>query len=185
MRYAKKQAKKQRKPLRVMFQDEARFGRINRPKKCWAPAKVRPIVKSQIVRQYTYSYGAFSPKDGICDLLILPLMTIKAMNIFLEELSNRHKDEFIFLICDKASNHSTKGVKVPENMMLFHTLSHSPELNPSENIWDDMREKFFGNVVFNSMDAVEDKLVEASLFYENNPETVKSITGFNWIVNTL
>jgi hypothetical protein len=35
------------------------------------------------------------------------------------------------------------------------------------------------------MDAVEDKLVEASLFYENNPETVKSITGFNWIVNTL
>jgi hypothetical protein len=66
-----------------MFQDEARFGRINKPRRCWAPQKVRPIVKSQIIRQYTYSYGAFSPLDGACDLLILPTMTIQAMNIFL------------------------------------------------------------------------------------------------------
>ena len=58
-----------------MFQDEARFGRINKPKKCWSPKEVRPIVKSQIIRQYTYSYGAFSPKDGNCDFLILPSMT--------------------------------------------------------------------------------------------------------------
>lgn len=168
-----------------MFQDEARFGRINKPRKCWAPAKVRPIVKSQIIRQYTYSYGAFSPKDGVCDLLILPFMTINAMNIFLEELSIRHKNEFILLICDNATNHSIRGTKIHENIIILHIPSCSPELNPSENIWDDMREKFFGNYAFNSMDSVEEKLIEASLFYENNPETVKSIAGWDWIVNTL
>jgi transposase len=168
-----------------MFQDEARFGRINKPRKCWAPKGVRPIVKSQIIRQYTYSYGAFSPKDGDCTLLILPSMTNKAMEAFLEELSIRHKDEFILLVCDKAPNHRKTGVKVPENILLFHLPPYSPELNPPEHIWDDMREKFFGNKAFNSMDAVEDKLVEASLFYENNPEIVKSIAGFDWIINTL
>lgn len=168
-----------------MFQDEARFGRINKPRKCWAPKGVRPVVKSQIIRQYTYSYGAFSPKDGKSVLLILPSMTIPVMNIFLKELSERHKDEFILLICDQATNHMRGGLKTPENIIIFHIPPHSPELNPSEHIWDDMREKFFGNKVFNSMDAVEDKLVEASLFYENNPGIVKSTTGFDWIVNTL
>lgn len=168
-----------------MFQDEARFGRINKPRRCWAPPKVRPLVKSQIVRQYTYLYGAFSPKDGICDLLILPSMTIKVMNIFLEEISIRHKDEFIVLFCDKAANHSTKGIKIPDNIIIFHIPPYSPELNPSENIWDDSREKFFSNYAFNSMDTVEEKMIEAALFYEGNPNIVKSITGFKWIVNSI
>ena len=33
-------------------------------------------------------------------------------------------------------------------------------------IWDDMREKFFANIVFESMDAVENKISEACLHYE-------------------
>ena len=168
-----------------MFQDEARFGRINKPMRCWAPAKVRPIIKCQIVRQYTYLYGAFSPKDGVCDLLILPSMTIQSMNAFLEELSIRHKNEFILLICDKATNHGRRGLKIPKNIIIFHLPPYSPELNPSEHMWDEMREKYFGNHAFNSMDAVEEELIKASLFYEGNSETVKSITGYDWIVNTL
>jgi hypothetical protein len=76
-----------------MFQDEAKFGRITYPRKRWAPAKFRPVVKKQVVRQYTYSYGAFSPLDGICDFLILPDMNTYSMNIFLEELSIRHPEE--------------------------------------------------------------------------------------------
>jgi transposase len=162
-----------------MFQDEARFGRINKPKRCWAPPKNRPKIKSQMVREYTYIYGAFSPKDGVCDILILPKMQLEAMNIFLEEISFRHKDEFILLICDKAPNHSLKGLNIPDNIVIFHIPPYSPELNPSENMWDDSREKFFSNYAFNSMDAVEKKLIELSLFYESNPNIVKSITGFD------
>ena len=44
-----------------------------------------------------------------------------------------------------------------------------------------MREKFFTNLVFNSMDDVEDKVEEAMIYYHKNKEIVKSITGFNWI----
>jgi len=48
-------------------------------------------------------------------------------------------------------------------------------------MWDEIREKFFTNLVFNSINDVEDKLEEAMIFYDKNPETVKSITGFNWL----
>lgn len=32
------------------------------------------------------------------------------------------------------------------------------------------------------MDAVEEKLIEAMLHFENNPKTVQSISGYKWIV---
>ena len=73
-----------------MFQDEARFGRINDPKRCWSPKRTRPTVGKQIIRQYTYAYGAVSPRDGAADFLILPVMTAVAMKVFLDELARRH-----------------------------------------------------------------------------------------------
>jgi transposase len=168
-----------------MFQDEARFGRITDPKRCWAPKGIRPIVKKQFIRQYTYLFGAFSPLDGENDLIILPATSLKTMSIFLEILSDRHKDELILLFCDKASFHGKKGLKIPENIIIEHIPSCSPELNPSENMWDEIREKYFGNVVFKSLDGVEDKLVEAALFYEANPQIIESITGWDCIINSM
>ena len=165
-----------------MFQDEARFGRITDLKKCWAPKGIRPEVFSQIVREYTYVYGAFSPKDGMSDLLILPFMDSACMNIFLQEIASRHKDEFVMMIIDGAPCHSDGVLKMPDNILLITLPPYCPQINPSENMWGDMREKFFPNVVFDSMDGVEERLEEACRFYENNPEIVKSVTGFNWIV---
>jgi len=63
--------------------------------------------------------------------------------------------------------------------------AHCPELNPTEHIWDEIREKFFPNLIFDSMAAVERKLIESLLFLESNPELVQSITGFKWIVDVL
>ena len=48
-------------------------------------------------------------------------------------------------------------------------------------MWDEMREKFFTNLVFDSMDTVEDKIEEAMIYYDKNKGIVKSITGFKWI----
>jgi len=58
--------------LRLMLQDEGRFGRISMLRRCWAPRGVRPCVPSQIVREYTYAYAAVSPHDGTMESLILP-----------------------------------------------------------------------------------------------------------------
>jgi transposase len=179
------QANQQGKSLRIMFQDEARFGRITDPKRCWSPKGFRPIVQKQFVREYTYLFGAFSPLDGVNDLIILPEVSFKAMNIFLEILSNRHPDDLILLFCDQASFHRNKELSIPKNIIIRHIPPYSPELNPSENMWGEMREKYFGNYAFKSLKAVEDRLVETSIFYENNPKIVQSITGFDWIVNTL
>jgi hypothetical protein len=40
----------------VLFEDEARFGRMSRPLAYWAPQGMRPEVKTQMVRQYDYVF---------------------------------------------------------------------------------------------------------------------------------
>jgi hypothetical protein len=81
--------------------------------------------------------------------------------------------------------HSEMALSLPDNMMTETLPAHCPELNPMEHIWDEVREKFFPNLVFDSMAAVERKLIEAILFLECSSKIVQSITGFKWIVDVL
>jgi hypothetical protein len=49
------------RPRRIVFQDEARFGRVVRIRRCWAPAPLGPKVANGYERQFVYVYGAVSP----------------------------------------------------------------------------------------------------------------------------
>ena len=182
---AQQQAEKQGKKLKVFFQDEARFGRINRPQRCWAPLGIRPEVPAQIIREYTYVYGAISPESGEACYLILPSMDRYCMTTFLQELSRRYADDFLLLVYDGAPCHSEGALTIPENIMILTLPPYSPQLNPVENNWHEMREKFFHNAAFDSMDEVEGQLVKACNYYEANPEILCSLAGWDWIINTL
>jgi len=60
---------------------------------------------------------------------------------------------------------------------------YSPQLNPTEHIWDEVREKWFANTVFDDLDGVEDRLEESLVYLEQNKSLVASITGFDWIIS--
>ena len=168
--------------MRVMFEDEARFGRINDPRHCWAPYPMRPLVKAAIVQEFTYAFAAVSPHDGILDTLILPEVSTKAMNIFLREVADRHPHEFVLMIMDSAGWHKARALIIPENMHILYLPPYSPELNPVEYLWDNLREKEFPNKLFNNMDMLELHLMGGLHKMENDPEQVKSITGWQWII---
>jgi transposase len=167
-----------------MFADEARFGRMNRPRPCWAPTGMRPRVASQLIREYTYLYGAVCPRDGTCVFLIMPASDTECFQIFLDILAKKFSGQHILLFVDGAPNHRCDDLVIPANIMLHFLPPYSPELNPQENLWDEIREKIFKNYALKSMDEVCDKLVEAALYIERNPELVKSITSFPYIVKS-
>ena len=173
------------KNFRLMFQDEAGFGRINKPKRCWCTKQVRPIVPCHRVREYVQVYGAVSPLDGEMFSLVLPSCNTECMNIFLDELSKRYLNDYILLVADNAAWHKSKELKIPENIEIFPLLPYTPELNPIEMIWDELREKFFRNELFSTLNNVVDRLCEGLLYLQNHNKIVKSITGWNWIVNSI
>ena len=164
-----------------MFQDEARFGCISDPRRCWAPPGVRPVVGAHVVRQYTYAFAAVNPHDGTLDSLILPAVNATTMSLFLEEVAARHPDEFLLLVLDGAGWHQAADLKIPANMRLVRLPPYSPELNPAEHLWEEIREKWFANLVFRELDGVEDVLEDALRTLENDPKRVASLAGFDWI----
>ena len=168
-----------------MFADEARFGRMNRPRPCWAPHGVRPQVASQLIREYIYLYGAVCPQDGSCVYLIMPTSNTACFQSFLNVLSRRFARQDILLVLDGAPNHRCRDLMLPDNIALLFLPPYAPELNPKENLWDEIREKIFRNYALKSIDAVHRKLEEAILYIERNPKLVKSITSFPYIVKSL
>jgi transposase len=168
-----------------MFEDEARFGRISDPRRCWAPAGVRPEVHTQIVREYEYAFAAVCPHDGTLDTLVLPSVNAEAMSVFLAEVSQRHANEFLVMVLDGAGWHRAKRLQIPSNMQLVRLPPWSPQLNPVEHVWDEVRGKWFANRVFASMDAVEEQLLTALKTLEGQMARVASLTGFDWIKNVL
>ena len=85
-----------------MFADEARFGRMNRLRPCWAPIGTRPEVAAQLIREYIYLYGAVSPKDGTCVYLIMPRSDTACFQAFLNVLSRKFASQDILLVLDSA-----------------------------------------------------------------------------------
>jgi transposase len=173
------------KPLKLFFQDESRFGRISQTIRCWSPIGQRPVVPSQIVREYMYAYGAVCPQDGSFTSLILPDMRTECLNIFLAELSSRHPDHHLLVVLDGAASHRSGELELPDNMTLLPLPPYSPELNPQENVWGQIKQEGFYNRVFDSLDAVEEQLVRVLRQFEQQAQRLKKLTAFDWIINAL
>ena len=138
----------------------------------------------QLIREYVYLYGAVCPKDGTCVYLIMPTSDTPCFQAFLDVLSRKFARQYILLVLDGAPNHHSDELVVPDNISLLFLPPYAPELNPKENLWKEIREKIFKNYALKSMDAVHQKLSEAVLYIERNPQIVKSITSFPYIAKS-
>jgi len=106
------------------------------------PTGIRPKVASQLIREFTYLHGPVSPKDGACCYLIMPAADTECFHIFLDALAKRFARQYILLFVDGAANHSGSNLVTPANIKLAFLPAYSPELNPQESLWDEIREKF-------------------------------------------
>ena len=172
------------RPIKLFFQDEARFGRIDNIGSCWVPKGSRALVGSQIVREYTYLYGAFCPETGDSASLILPYANGDCMNIFLKTMSEKFPNYRIILGMDNASWHSSE-IDIDNIVPLFQP-AHSPEVNPAERVWKHIRENGgFKNRTFDNLNEVELALCAFANDVLTDKETIKSLTGFPWILKAI
>jgi len=136
-------------------------------------------VLQQKVRQYRYMFGAVEPMTGDSCFRIYSHCDTVVMNHYLQELSENFKDDYILLICDNAAWHKSAGLHIPNNIEIMHIPPYTPEMNPIEQIWDELREKYFANQIFDSLEKVVDRLCDAVCSLLN--EVIISITYRNWV----
>jgi putative transposase len=167
--------------IRIMFMDEAGFGRINDLAACWAKAGTRPIVASLRVREYMYVYGAVDPCDGKSAFIIAPKCNTDWTNEFLNVVSKMFANDYILMCADNASWHKSKALKLPDNIYPFYLPPRTPEMNPIEQLWKEIRKNDFKNTFFKTLDKVVDQLcVSLNSLTE---ETIMSVTGQKWVLS--
>lgn len=141
-----------------MYQDEAGFGRISKIGKDWAPKGVRPHVHSHYIREYRYCYGAVDAHTGESFFIIAGGCNTDWMNVFLKQLSEAYTDDYILLVMDNAVWHKSSTLEKSHNIGLEFIPSYTPELNPIEQVWAEIRKRGFKNKAFKTLDDVINKL---------------------------
>lgn len=169
----------------VVFMDEGRFGRISNLTDCWAPAPVRPKVPRQVVRQSLYAFAAVAPSRGEMVHRLSPKCNTAAMSLFLLDMLMEWPNDPILLILDGAGWHKAKALPVAERLRLWHLPPYSPECNPSEHIWDEIREKVFANEFFATLDDVEVRLKTQLEELAADASRLRSLTLFPWVESGL
>ena len=159
--------------IRLMFMGEAGFGRISEPASCWAPPGVRPVVPCQMVREYMQVFGAVDPISGDNFYIIAPKCNTEWMTRFLQELSTEFSNDYMLLCMDNAVWHKSRGLVIPDNIRPFYILPRTPEMNPIEQLWPEVR-RDFKNKLFHTLSDVVDQLCETLNSLTNS--LVKSVT---------
>jgi len=168
--------------IRLMFEDEAGFGRINKPKYCWCFPGHRPTVPCHHIREYRYAYGAVEPLTGESCFIVTNGCDTVFTGVFLRHLSEQFPNDYILLACDQATWHKSMLLDVPDNIRLFYLPPYTPEMNPIEQIWTEIRKRGFRNQAFNTLDDVIDRLCDT--ICSLSCDTISSITKRIWMLST-
>lgn len=179
----------ERGAVRLFFQDEAYFCRVSVPKYCWAAKGVRPIIHSQRVAQGIEVFGAVEPETGGFFYNVTdkerPVVKEKGeksrlMNDFMQKLCDKYPNDLIVLVCDNAGWHKSQYTETPERLTLLHIPPYTPEMNPIEQLWREIRTSGFHNKYFKTIEKTETKLrVTINML---PIEKIKTITQRKWIM---
>lgn len=160
----------------LYFQDESRFGLFTRNGRRLTARGVKPVCPYHHKFENTYLYGAFSPITGSSLLLELPQCNTDWFQAFLNELSVLDKEEFKIVILDNGAFHKAKRLVIPENIALLFLPPYSPELNPAEKVWQEMK-KHLCMKVFKTLQELQKEL-DHIIDERITPDKVKSLTSF-------
>jgi DDE superfamily endonuclease len=105
-------------------------------------------------------FGAVCPARGVEAALALPYADTEAMQLHLDEISNRVAEcAHAVLPLDRAGWQTTNNLDVPENVTPIFLPSRAPELNPV--VWQYLRSNWLSSRVFENYDAIIDAACQA------------------------
>lgn len=168
--------------IEAWAQDEARLGRLPILRRVWAPIGKRPVAEVHRRYEWLYVYGFVHPVSGRVAWFILPNMRTTTMNIALERFAEEvgaGQGKQVVLFIDGAPSHTSSSLEVPDGIHLVYQPSDIPEVQPSERLWPLIREAV-ANKVFDSLDALEDALIERCRELDRLAEVIRAHTLFHW-----
>ncbi len=134
--------------------------------------------------KWTYLYAAVEPTSGESFCLYLPGMDDGCLEIFLGELSKAYPDHHLLVVLDGAPSHRSEQITHPENISLIMLPPYSPELDPAERWFLEVRRKL-SNRTFETVALLQEALSQTLEPYCEDPALLKRLSGYSWWVEAV
>lgn len=143
---------------------------------------VKPIAEVQWPRQAIWLYGIVSPGTGESFFFEYSHLDKICFEDFLHRISETFPQYLNVIQMDGAPAHIAQDIEIPDNIVLLFQPPHSPELNPIERLWLDLKIDLRG-MNFSNLDQL--RLVVSEILESMTPEWIASLTGYDFILRAL
>jgi transposase len=158
-----------------------RIGQRGTLTRIWARKGTRPRIVRQQKSESAYIFGAFCPEQDSSVGLVLPHANTQTMHLHLKTISDavpvgRHA----VLVLDQAGWHTTSKLPLFHNLSLLSLPAYSPELNPAEQVWQQLRDRHLANRCFKDYDHIVDACCDAWNKFTTIPGAIRSLCSRKW-----
>lgn len=141
-----------------------------------------PVAQVKWQFEWLWLYAFVQPETGQTYWWILPYVNNKLFSRVLADFA-RHfgigSHKRVALIVDQTGWHTSGKVEIPEGIHLIPLPPYSPELQPAERLWTLTNEPV-ANRSFETLDELEEVLVQRCQMLLKQPEFIRGLTCFHW-----
>jgi hypothetical protein len=165
------------RPSRIGFGDEMRLGLRGTSRRVWGRRGVKVRQRLQLKYEWRYLFAAVDGQAGRIWWNWLPSMQAEALWPTIAGLQEMHVLDG--LVWDNAPSH--RDDEITDLDLAFVGLPpYSPELNPAERLFEEVRRHVEGRVYA----TLDDKVAEVQAFLEEldaDPARIRRLCGWDWI----
>ena len=150
-------------------------------RRSWSKRGKRTVYKNQQEFANRYLYSAIDPISGDSfHLAGFDDVSTGITDVFLCELQKELPNEHLVVVWDNGPFHKPKYLQREDMTLIFLPL-YSPQLNPVERFFGEVR-KFTANRIFSEgIEKLEGVIDYAVVSLKDNKEDLKRLTGYSWI----
>jgi len=165
----------------LYFQDEMRYGLLSNVRRSWSKVGERALLPHRHGFENRYLFSAIDPVRGESfHLMGIDGMDSHAMHIFLTELKKQHPHEHVFVVVDNAPCHRPLWVRDIPGLTLIYLPPYSPQLNPPERFFEEIR-RATANQVFETIDDIDATIENAVREWSGDTKAMKQLLCYDWI----
>jgi len=161
----------------IFFADEASVRSDHNFGTTWSKRGETPVVRTNGARLRVNMISAVSPRGEFRFMAVPGRMTATIFIEFIQRLI-RNADRPIFLIVDNHSTHRAKKVEkfvggLEGRLRLFFLPPYSPELNPDECVWNDLKNNTLGRQFIDNADTLRRNIIRFFRSLQRSPVRVR------------
>jgi hypothetical protein len=171
--------------VRVFCQDESRLGLQLPIHRRLTGYGVKPVQIVEPLYESYWLYAAVEPTTGDACWWELPCLDADCFTVFLHQFGHHYAESLNIVLLDQAPAHVAHRVSVPDNVVLVWLPAYSPELNPVERLWEDLKHHIdvLDARVRTSLAALQAHVADIVRRYTT--EAIASLTGYAYLVEAI